>query len=105
MLLKLVTISAVLIKVMPAKEGCLNIRFLCKHFLYCISVKYCGDPGDISDGTKTGTYYVNDVVTYTCNVGYELPVINGVSVGNITCDVNATWSALPTCTSRYHTLI
>ena len=57
----------------------------------------CGDPGEVSMGTKTllnATYTFGSQVHYTCYDGYE--IINGVDT--ISCQANGVWTnPVPTC--------
>ncbi|CAD5125275.1 DgyrCDS13521 [Dimorphilus gyrociliatus] len=47
----------------------------------------CGDPGDISNGEKSGQFLFEDVVTYVCDNGYEK--ISGNL--QIKCDADKVW--------------
>ena len=57
----------------------------------------CGDPGIVEHASKAwSSYTYNNVVTYTCNTGYEM-----LGSANITCQASGFWSDnKPTCTSE-----
>ena len=57
----------------------------------------CGDPGTVDHATKAGSIYIyNNVVTYTCNTGYEMS-----GSASITCQASGFWSDnQPICTSK-----
>ena len=59
----------------------------------------CGDPGNVNHATKAGIIYIyNNVVTYTCDIGYEM-----LGSANITCQASGFWSNIkPICTSKLH---
>ena len=62
-----------------------------------ITVKSCGDPGDIQHATKAGHYNYQDTVTYSCITGYERTSGDGAR----TCQEDKTWSGLEAvCTSE-----
>ncbi|XP_078580606.1 uncharacterized protein LOC144864418 isoform X3 [Branchiostoma floridae x Branchiostoma japonicum] len=54
---------------------------------------YCGDPGTPTNGFQVGTYFENDLVTWGCNLGYQL-----VGAVSSVCQGNGAWTnAVPTC--------
>ena len=61
----------------------------------------CGYPGQIPDGTVTGTSYkFEDVVHYSCGAGFTL-----IGSEERECQADGTWSCdTPRCTSsgRFH---
>ena len=57
----------------------------------------CGDPGNVNHASKAGSSYTyNNVVTYTCNTGYEM-----LGSATIRCQASGFWSDhKPLCTSK-----
>lgn len=63
-----------------------------------VSVKSCGDPGDVLDGSRQGEVFTfgNEIV-HQCDLGYEL---RG-SAWRV-CQADGMWSGIhPTCEREY----
>ena len=61
----------------------------------------CGDPGNVTYATKTGSYMYGDIVNYTCNHGYTL------TYGNQTreCQSDGSWTGIqPKCTGNAYSI-
>ena len=65
----------------------------------------CGDPGQITDATRSGTSFEYcDTVSYSCAVGYtRASGLNGDI--KLTCGSDGKWTGNDTCTCTYYLLI
>ncbi|XP_066300831.1 CUB and sushi domain-containing protein 3-like [Branchiostoma lanceolatum] len=58
------------------------------------SIVQCPPLAAPDNGGKTGDHYYQDVVTFTCDLGYDL-----VGSSSLTCQADSAWSgSVPTCT-------
>ena len=73
-----------------------NFKLINLISVYSPVVKYCDNPGNVTNSNQTGGYHFNDTVSYTCVLGFEMTSGDP----ELTCQADATWSGtLPICSS------
>lgn len=96
-----------LIRIRGFKSTCRPYILTCFWFFLLLAVK-CGDPGVVSNAARSASYFLfDDVVTYTCEAGYQPDGVSSNSFNpsfplqnnqfQIECQEDAKWTAKGTC--------